>query len=47
VWFQDTIFYLTPRKAREICAIKVAEENAEQYNNAVVRLLNRMGYAPR
>lgn len=27
-------------------AIRVAEESAEAYNNAIVRLLNRVGYAP-
>lgn len=27
-------------------AIRVKEESAEEYNNAVIRLLNRLGYAP-
>ncbi|MBZ0308547.1 MAG: toll/interleukin-1 receptor domain-containing protein [Anaerolineae bacterium] len=27
-------------------AIRVKEESAEEYNNAIIRLLNRLGYAP-
>lgn len=34
------------RMVQQRNAIRITEESAEAYNSAVVKLLNRLGYAP-